>query len=185
MPVQQNHAFIHVVGNNGKFFLLAAQFGKVFAQLALLLGNARQKRSQFVISIIVQRLVKVYVIQRLHKVFGQPAGDYACQHRNKNNNAQHERRHSHYRFINAVNGSCQTQNFAVLKPYGIVIGSLVQRIAEAFLLAGTVGNGFHYFLAHSVVLQRFGFGLIIKQHRAVAVNQRNAHVTGVFGSNFI
>ena len=72
--VQQHQPFPHIAGDLVKFIPLALQFLHMRVDLTALLVDTAQQRRQFLIGIIVHRMLQIQLIERLHNVAGQPPG---------------------------------------------------------------------------------------------------------------
>ena len=71
---QQRQTLAHGAGDHVKFMLLLLQFRQLVHNLPVLPLNAAQQRRNLFIRLIGQRIVQIQVVEWLHNLLGQPAG---------------------------------------------------------------------------------------------------------------
>ena len=138
LPVEQQHALVHVLGQGGKLPLAALQGLHLLVDGAVLLPQAADQGEEFLIGLVSPRVFQVDAVDGLcdlpRQAGGQQRRDEDGQHQDQQHRLQHAQQNDPHRRLHAG----QTQDGPVVQADGVVERLLQQRVGQVLALAAAL-----------------------------------------------
>ena len=120
--VQQHQPFLHVADDLVELVRALAHDAQLLLNFFVLPVDAVEQRRNFLIALVVQRVLQVQMIERLHDLLGQPPRQQAGQEQRRGQHHQHRLQQSQHQPPRRCPADGNTQHRAVLQPTGKVQG---------------------------------------------------------------
>ena len=165
--VQQHQTFPHTAGDLFKFVLPLPEVSGPMADLLLLGVDPPQQRRQLLIGVVVQRVLQIQPVQRLHHPSGRPArqecGKSHRQQRHHDDGVEHPKNQHPYRFLTAGNA----EHRAVRQAHRLIEHLFRQRLGIAGAAAAAAGERLPDLLPLAMIFHGLRIRSGVIQHCAV------------------
>ncbi len=176
--VQQHESLAHIIRDLRKFIFLPLQLGKLRVDLPVLAVDAPEQRGELLISVVIERMLEVQLIERLHDA----ARDALCQPSGKGErHDQHDKdrlHHAHEQHARGRAADGNAQDAAVGKAARTVHRLLQKRCRIARALARAGLKRLAHLCTAGVVFKALRVGHGVEAHRAVRRDPRQAAALG-------
>ena len=167
LPVQEQKALGHVVGEGGKLGLPLLEQVHLLLDGVVLPLQAGEEGGELVVGLTVLRVLQIQAQNRLDQPLGQPGGQHRREQQRQNQDDQNGLDHGDEQQPHRLLGAGQTDHRPVGEPLGDIQGLLRQSGGEALGGARLRGQGLPDLLPVGVVLHGGGVRLIVVEDCAV------------------